>query len=70
MTIIITPTATREQRMQYRQEWMIAFSDEVRRLMPSNRAPINWINAQVAFNAGTNVLDAAVAYAASITITN
>ena len=62
MTIIITPPATKEQRMQYRQEWMIAFSDEVKRLQPKHTSKIDWKTAQQLFNTGIKAIDAALQY--------
>ena len=58
MQINSTPT----QRMQYRHEWMITFSDEVIRLQSSHKGQIDWIAAQLLFNKKMNPLDAAVQY--------
>ena len=65
MTIILNPRATKQQKMQYRADWMLEFSNEVIRLQPKHSGRIDWNTAQYLFNTGAKAIDAAVQYAAN-----
>lgn len=62
--MIMTIQGSKQQRSQYKIDWMNAFNAEICRLDPKHTGKIDWNSAAYYFNSGIIATDAALKYVA------